>query len=172
MPLIELTTIINAPIERCFDLARSIDLHKLSTEGTDEEAIAGVTSGLIGKNEEVTWRAKHFGVVQHLSSRITQYERPFLFRDEMIKGAFKSIKHDHIFREEGGATIMEDRMYFESPGWILGMLFNKLVLTNYLRKFLIKRNEMIKKVAEGEEWRKILNSNLPPTQTRRYVPDD
>jgi hypothetical protein len=64
MPLIELTTIIAAPIERCFDLARSIDLHKLSTEGTEEEAIAGVTSGLIGKDQQVTWRARHFGITQ------------------------------------------------------------------------------------------------------------
>ena len=69
MPKIELTTIIDAPIERCFDLARSIDLHKLSTAGTDEEAIAGVMSGLIGKNEQVTWKAKHFGITQKLTSK-------------------------------------------------------------------------------------------------------
>jgi ligand-binding SRPBCC domain-containing protein len=157
MPLIELTTIINAPIERCFDLARSIDLHKLSTEGTDEEAIAGVTSGLIGKNQEVTWRAKHFGISQRLSSRITELERPYHFRDEMIKGAFKSIKHDHIFSKSGSNTVMKDKFYFESPGWILGALFNSLVLTRYLCSLLTKRNQMIKRIAESDDWQKILN---------------
>ena len=45
-----------------FDLSRSIDLHKISTEQTNQQAIAGKTSGLIGINENVTWRAKHFGV--------------------------------------------------------------------------------------------------------------
>ena len=54
MPTIYLTIEINAPIERCFDLSRSIDLHTLSTSHTNEKAIAGVTSGLIGLNEEVT----------------------------------------------------------------------------------------------------------------------
>jgi hypothetical protein len=84
MPFIELTTFIHAPIDRCFDLARSIDLHKLSTQGTEEEAIAGVTSGLIGKGEQVTWKAKHFGITQKLTSRITVFEYPYHFRDEML----------------------------------------------------------------------------------------
>ncbi|MDV3308737.1 MAG: hypothetical protein LOY03_07970 [Cyclobacteriaceae bacterium] len=63
MPRIELTTIIHAPIERCFNLARSIDLHRPSVVGTKEEAVAGVTSGLIGMGEQVTWRARHFMVL-------------------------------------------------------------------------------------------------------------
>lgn len=47
MPVIELVTEINAPIHVCFDMARSIDLHKLSTAQTREEAVAGAASGLI-----------------------------------------------------------------------------------------------------------------------------
>ena len=56
MPKIEITTAIKAPLEICFDLARSIDLHKISTAKSKEQAIAGVTSGLIGMNETVTWQ--------------------------------------------------------------------------------------------------------------------
>ena len=66
MTLIKLETNINAPIERVFDLARSIDLHKISTAHTNEQAIAGKTSGLIGMDESVIWRAKHFGIYQNL----------------------------------------------------------------------------------------------------------
>jgi ligand-binding SRPBCC domain-containing protein len=156
MPLIELSTIIDAPIERCFDLARSIDVHRLSTEGSEEEAISGVTSGLIGKDQFVTWQARHFGVTQRLSSGITRFERPYHFRDEMIDGAFKRIQHDHIFEIYDGKTAMKDKFYFESPGWILGNLFNWLVLTRYLRSLLIKRNAIIKRVAESDEWKSIL----------------
>ena len=53
MPRIVLETKIHAPLDRCFDLSRSIDLHKISTEHTNEEAIDGVTSGLISLNESV-----------------------------------------------------------------------------------------------------------------------
>lgn len=157
MPRIELTTYIDAPITRCFDLARSIDLHKLSTEGTAEEAIGGVTSGLIGMGQEVTWRAKHFGVTQCLTSRITKFEYPFFFRDEMLRGAFKQIKHDHRFEESGALTVMKDTFEFESPAGILGKIFNRLILENYLKRVLEKRNKMIREVAEGEQWKTILN---------------
>ena len=95
MPIIKLETKINAPVERVFDLARSIDLHRDSMSKYDEKAIAGVTSGLIRMNETVTWEAAHFGVRQNLTSKITAFERPWHFRDSMVKGVFKRFDHDH-----------------------------------------------------------------------------
>ncbi len=156
MPTIELTTTIHAPIDRCFDLARSIDLHKASTKETKEQAIAGVTSGLIGKDEMVQWKATHFGITQTLTSRITQFQRPYHFRDEMTQGAFKMIKHDHLFEEARDTTIMRDEFIFESPGGIFGVIANKLILEKYLRSLLVKRNEVIKNVAESEQWKSFL----------------
>src|ERR1700744_4744274 len=97
MPKIELTTRINAPIDKVFDLARSIDLHMESTKQTGEQAIAGKTSGLIELGESVTWRAKHFGIWQSLTSKITEFDQPNFFVDEMVKGAFKSFRHQHHF---------------------------------------------------------------------------
>ena len=100
MPLIELATLISAPRERVFDLARSIDAHHDSTEGTSERAIAGVTGGLIGLNDEVTWEAWHLGLRQRLTVRVTGFRRPQHFQDIMVAGAFKSMKHDHEFLEQ------------------------------------------------------------------------
>ena len=157
MPTIELTTNIQAPVQRCFDLSRSIDLHTETTKRTGEQAVAGVTEGLIGLGETVTWRAKHFGIRQQLTSRITAMEAPYHFRDEQIKGAFKKIVHDHYFSAAGDHTIMKDRFYFESPGGTLGDLFNKLVLTRYLRRFLMERNAVIKEYAESLEGDRFLS---------------
>src|ERR1700749_3160201 len=97
MPKIELTTTIHAPVEKVFDLSRSIDLHMESTKQTGEKAIAGRTSGLIGLDETVTWRAKHFGIWQTLTAKITQFDYPNSFTDEMVAGAFKSLRHEHLF---------------------------------------------------------------------------
>lgn len=156
MPLIELNTFIKAPISICFDLARSIDLHKISVTGSKEEAIAGLTSGLIGMGEEVTWRGTHFGIRQTLSSRITGFQYPTYFRDEMIQGAFKKIEHDHWFEEREGVTVMKDHFIYESPcGW-LGKLVNALILQRYLTNLLKERNKIIKETAEGDAWKKIL----------------
>jgi len=145
---IELSTRINAPIEKCFDLARSIDLHIESTKHTGERAIAGRTSGLIELGESVTWRAKHFGIWQNLTSKITEFERPNYFVDEMVSGAFKSFRHEHIFLSVNGQTVMKDIFAFESPcGW-LGEVANFLFLGRYMQKLLMTRNEVIKQAAE------------------------
>ena len=115
MPRIETKTIINAPIEVCFDLSRSVDLHKISTSKTKEYVVAGRKKGLIENGESITWRAKHFGVWQNLTSMITAFEYPFYFCDEMVKGAFHSFKHEHISETREGKTIMKDVFDFKSP---------------------------------------------------------
>ncbi len=156
MPKIELITKINAPIDVCFDLARSIDLHRISTAHTSEEAISGVTSGLIGLNEHVTWRATHFGITQTLSSKITGFDRPHYFVDEQIQGAFKSIHHLHQFEETNGIVTMTDDFEFSAPYGVFGRVFNALILTSYLRKLLIQRNKIIKQYAETDQWKLVL----------------
>lgn len=158
MTRIILRTEINAPAERCFDLSRSIELHQQSTAQTQEKAIAGRTSGLIGLNESVTWRAKHFGIRQELTSRITAFQYPDFFIDEMTNGIFKSLRHLHAFRWDGQKTIMTDDFQFESPAGILGKLADRLILTSYLKNLLTKRNNAIKKLAESG-WEKILSSD-------------
>jgi ligand-binding SRPBCC domain-containing protein len=116
MPVITLETRISAPIERCFDLSRDIDLHMQSTKHTREVAIAGITTGFIGAGQEVTWEATHFGVRQTLTIRITAYDRPVHFRDSQVNGAFKRFDHDHLFKEiSGGSTLMRDVFDYESP---------------------------------------------------------
>ncbi|MFY1046691.1 SRPBCC family protein [Chryseobacterium sp. GP-SGM7] len=100
MSKIHLKTIINANIQTVFDLSRDIDLHQKSTSKTNEKAIAGRTFGLIELSETVTWRAKHLGFYQTHQSKIIEMKKPHYFTDVMIKGRFKSFKHQHIFKEE------------------------------------------------------------------------
>jgi ligand-binding SRPBCC domain-containing protein len=149
MPSIVLSTRINAPVERCFDLSRSIDLHTDSMKHTGEKAIAGRTSGLIELNETVTWEAKHFGVRQTLTSKITEFDYPNYFVDEQVSGAFKSFRHEHRFVQQPGRTLMTDIFSFESPLGILGRLANALFLKSYMKRLLQKRNEIIKQAAES-----------------------
>jgi len=156
MPIIKISTTIKASKEICFDLSRSIDLHQVSMRQTNEKAIAGRTEGLIEMDEEVTWQATHFGIKQMLTSKITRFDFPNSFRDEMVKGAFKKFTHDHIFLEKNGATEMQDIFDFESPlGW-LGKIFNHLILEKYMTQLLTTRNDIIKEIAENGKWKEIL----------------
>lgn len=156
MPIIHLTSFIAAPVERVFDLSRSINLHQISTASTNEKAIDGVLNGLINKNETVTWQAKHLFKTRRFTSRITEMQSPVFFIDEMIKGDFKSFYHEHHFKAAENGTIVIDRVNFESPYGILGKIANSIFLTSYLEKLLTKRNAVIKDYAETQKWKAIL----------------
>jgi ligand-binding SRPBCC domain-containing protein len=161
--MVELTeiTTISAPIERCFDLARSVEVHLAGNVHFGESAVAvgGVTTGLVELGQRVTWRAKHLGVWQNLTSEITRMDRPMYFRDEMIQGAFKRMEHDHFFEAKSAhQTVMTDVFRFAAPLPILGRITEVIVLRRYMTNLLRERNEVIKKIAESEEWRCYLNN--------------
>jgi ligand-binding SRPBCC domain-containing protein len=152
MARIDISMYIAAPPERCFDLARSIELHTRSTAATRERAIGGQTSGLLAQGAEVRWRAKHFGVWQQLTSRITAFDRPRHFRDSMVSGAFARFDHDHYFAPEGSGTRMRDVFDYTAPLGPLGWVAEQLFLTRYMRRFLEERNRELKAVAESDGW--------------------
>jgi len=156
MPILKLAIEIKADIEICFDLSRSIDLHKISTAKTNEKAVAGVTTGLIGLQDFVTWQATHFGIRQKLTSKITQFIRPEHFRDEQVNGAFQFFIHDHYFEKQGDTVIMKDVFNYKSPFGLIGKLVDRLVLENYMKKLLIERNAVIKEFAESGKWKEVL----------------
>jgi len=134
---------MHAPIERCFDAARDLDLHLKSMADTNERAVAGRTSGLIELGEEVTWRARHFGITQHFTSKITAFDRPRYFQDTMQRGAFQSFVHDHFFAYENGITTMTDVLTFSAPLGLLGRIAEKLLLRRYLERLLTSRAAVI-----------------------------
>lgn len=157
MAHIHLTTFIKAPAKRVFDLSRSITMHKKTMAHINETAIAGTTHGLIGKDETVTWQAKHFFKIRQFTIAITQMEIPLMFEDEMTRGDFKSFIHQHYFKQVDNGTIMIDVVDFESPYGKLGKVVNTLFLKRYMEKLLVKRNRLIKEYAESEKWKAILN---------------
>ena len=126
MPIIKLHTEINAPIERVFDLARSIDAHLSSTEETNEKVVEGRKSGLMELHETITWEAKHLFIRQRLTVKITKLDRPKSFEDQMVKGAFAYMKHQHHFSESNTKTIMIVEFDFKAPFGFIGRLFAKV----------------------------------------------
>lgn len=152
MASFRIVTEIAAPIEVCFDLARDIDFHTRSLSKTGERAVVGRTTGLIGPGESITWEARHLGVRQRFTAKVTAFDRPTFFRDEMTRGAFRSFAHDHRFEDRyedrGAVTVMTDEVEFRSPLGPIGWLVDALFLTGYMRRLLEKRCQAIKREAE------------------------
>jgi len=124
---------------------------------TDEQAVAGTTSGLIKQDETVTWKAKHLGKMRFLKVKISSMVSPQSFTDELVDGDFKEMKHEHHFKAIQNGTIMIDLFSFESPYGAIGKMANYLFLKRYMRKLLERRNLIIKEFAEGDKWKFLLN---------------
>ena len=146
---IELRTDIAAPADVVFDLSRSIDAHLSSMERSRERAVAGVTSGLIGLGQQVTWKATHFGIPFTMTSTISAMERPTRFVDEQVRGPFARFRHEHRFESIDGGTRMTDTIDFVSPLGPLGRLVDRVALERYMTKLIAERNVHLKVAAEA-----------------------
>ena len=151
MQTVVVETSIYASPQQCFDAARDLDLHMKSVASTKETAVAGRTSGLIEFGEEVTWRARHFGVMQYFTSKIIVFDPPRYFQDAMQRGAFKSFVHDHYFEACEDGTRMTDVLAFRSPFGVVGAIVDRLVMTRYLTRLLTKRNDTVKAALERDQ---------------------
>jgi ligand-binding SRPBCC domain-containing protein len=159
MVKLEEITRIQAPIERCFDLARSVEVHLAGNVHSGEQAVAleGVTSGLIDLGQRVTWRARHFGVAWKLTSAITAMDRPGFFQDAMTRGPFGLMEHDHRFRAlSAHVTEMTDVFCFSAPLGLLGRMAESVYLASYMRGLLRERNRVLQQIAESSDWRMYL----------------
>ncbi|WP_456279215.1 SRPBCC family protein [Bacillus sp. AK128] len=149
MPTIKHEQLIKAPLELCFDLARSVDIHIQTTAKTKERAVEGVTEGLLQEGDTVTWEAYHLGVKQRLTAKVTHMERPYKFVDIMVKGAFSSFTHTHEFEVKSGGTLMIDTFEYKSPLGPIGALADYLFLERYMRDFIATRARELKVIAES-----------------------
>jgi ligand-binding SRPBCC domain-containing protein len=148
MGTIRIETVIHAPIERCFDLARSVDAHLASTAKTDERVVAGKSRGLLELGDSVTWEGRHLGLRLRQSSTITRFDPPHMFIDESTTGPLRSLRHVHQFVHEGGGTLMVDTFEYELPAGPFGRMADQLVVERYLRGFLTERAAYLKAEAE------------------------
>ncbi len=155
----EETTVIDAPIDRVFDLSRSVEVHLLANVHCNEQALAtgGVTTGLVELGQRVTWRAKHFGLWHNLTSQITALESPTYFQVTMIQGVFRSMQADHRLRSlPSGATELRDLFAIAAPFPVLGPICEALFLRRYMVELNRERNAVIKQLAESSAWQRYL----------------
>ena len=163
MKKIRTMTLVQAPMERCFKLAVSIDLQMAATH---EKAVAGVTSGLIGPGETVTWRGSSFIGIRTYQSLIEVWRPYSYFRDIMISGPFNAFEHEHYFAPMNDGTRIRDEVRFTASRGLLGPLTEPL-LERKVAAYLQKRNALIKQVAESDEWHQYLDGQ-PELDMRVY----
>ncbi|MFI9556192.1 cyclase [Nonomuraea endophytica] len=149
MPRFEVITLIHAPVELVFDTSLSVETHTSSMRASQERAVAGVTSGQLTLGDQVTWRARHFGIAWRLTSTISACTRPSFFVDEQVAGPFRRWHHAHHFEATTDGTVMRDIIDFAAPLGPLGVLAEFLVLRRHMTKLILLRNQHIKALTEA-----------------------
>ena len=145
-----IVTKINAPAAVCFDAARSVDAHVESARFSDERLVVpGKLTGYLEPGDLVCFEGRHFGVKQRFCARITQMERPKQFTDEMVTGAFKSMRHIHQFEENAGVTTMTDVLDWTTPLGALGRAADWLFLERHMAWFVRTKQATLKGMIEG-----------------------
>lgn len=142
-------TIINAPPELCFDLALDVGVHAESAAFSNERIIEpGKLSGRLELGDRVTFEGRHFGLRQRFTAKIVEVDRPHRFVDEMVRGAFKRLRHIHEFHPRGAGTLMRDLLEWEAPLGFLGRVADRLYLERHMRWFVTTKQQRLKQIAE------------------------
>lgn len=157
MNKIEFNTHIKAPIERCFDLSRSIDFHKISLSPVvKEESVAGCTTGLIGHNQHALMQSKLWGYHFSTELKIAKFNPPYFLSYEIADSHFESAIHDYYFYDISGETVMVNHFYYKFKLGLLGEMANLLFLEKYIIGIITQRNDLLREYAETNKWKDVL----------------
>ncbi len=146
---VRVVTSIAAPIDVCFDAARSLSAHVESAKFSHEKLVElGKLGGYLELGDLVCFEGRHFGVRQRFCARIIEMKRPERFVDEMVRGAFQSLRHVHQFEQSDGVTTMTDTVDWEAPLGILGRIADALFLERHMQWFVLSKQSALKEMIE------------------------
>lgn len=148
---------VAAPIARCFDLCRSVELHVDGSREIAGRAVGGKTTGLAQLGDRTTWSARFFGVRSRMTTEVTAFDAPRAFSDELVAGLLRRFRHDYGFTETPAGCRIEDRLRVESPA---GARVDRWLLESKLRRVMRERLASIKAAAETDAWKRYLRGRL------------
>jgi ligand-binding SRPBCC domain-containing protein len=157
MPKIHLTSFIQAPVERVFNLSRNLVLRKKSLKAPAEQLLSSSAEHTIQQGETITFRARHFGKTREVTARITALSQPLHFTEEQVRGDLKSFRHEFHFKPAENGTILIDILEYEGPRDLLGSLASTFFLKRYLESMVRRQHQLLREYAESEKWRAVLS---------------
>ncbi len=88
----------------------------------------------------IDYRLRLLGVPLRWRARIARWEPPDGFVDEQLRGPYRLWRHAHRFRDDGGATIIEDEVRYRLPFAPLGEIAHPLVRLELERIFRFRES--------------------------------
>jgi ligand-binding SRPBCC domain-containing protein len=156
MPTIHLTTHINAPVDRVFDLSRSTSLHRALIRTYKMGELEGGSEGLMAWKDKISFSLKYLGRLRKLVTVIVAFDSPRSFRSQAVNGPFQSLEHTHHFKPTGNGTLLIDILEYKPGYGLAGKLADHWIVKPFLIKYLHAKNRLIKQYGESEKWKIVI----------------
>ena len=88
----------------------------------------------------IDYRLRLFGVSLSWRACITDWEPPFGFVDEQVRGPYRLWRHAHRFYDTGEGTVIEDTVHYRLPFGPFGGFFHPLVRLQLKRIFRFRQS--------------------------------
>jgi ligand-binding SRPBCC domain-containing protein len=146
-----LTTSMSLPLPRDQVFAFFAEASNLARITPPELGFEMVTPQPIHLSEGtcIEYRLHLFGIPFSWQTEIQRWNPPEEFVDVQRRGPYKHWVHTHRFREEQGATIIEDEVQYELPYAPLGELVYLLVRLQLHRIFRYRQQAIRAYLIEG-----------------------
>ena len=145
---------VRAQIERCFALSTHLAVVEMTLA---MRPVGGRLQRAVVGGDTVRWRGWKWGLPHHHESLIEEFDPPFFFRDCMIAGRFAAFEHEHRFMSRvDGSVLLKDELRFRMKWGVAGLVIARNVVLPHIRKLMRERFALIRRLAEGEEWRRYL----------------
>jgi ligand-binding SRPBCC domain-containing protein len=121
MPVFEASQVLPRPLEEAFDFFRSpANLVRISPPELHMALVEG--PALVELGSRIVLKGRRWGIPQRIVSEITAFEPPATFTDTQVEGPFRKWVHTHRFEAVPGGTRVHDRVEYEPPGGLLGLV--------------------------------------------------
>ncbi|QDT63152.1 SRPBCC family protein [Calycomorphotria hydatis] len=144
MPEYETRVTVAAPAEEVFDfLIKPENITKVTSPEAGLHFVSAPDEMELGSRSEVEVRG--FGPAQKLIYEVAEFIRPDHFTEVLVKGPMKAFRNQHIFESRSGdCTAIINRIEFQPPGGMLGMLLNESLIRSTLAQgFEYRHKELI-----------------------------
>ena len=117
---LEFEQFIDLPIEDVFDFFSKPENLSLITPPRLRFDILTPTPLEMKEGQLIDYSLKILYLIKlHWRTLITDYQKPYKFIDQQIKGPYTLWHHTHTFEEKNGGTLIKDNLKYVIPfGWI------------------------------------------------------
>ncbi len=100
---------------------------------------------------EVSFAVQTMGQIQEFTHRITHFDSPNLFIEELTIGPLPMWVHSHHFAAtESGMTLVKDVIEFKPPGGLIGLMMSEARILDSLEEGFFYRHQQLNKRFSGQ----------------------